>query len=85
MSLVYYPKISMPKDINDQLGQFEKEICEQNDAVLTNFVEPFGKTESTERLNSKDNAYWIVSRNLGKAFKVCKAKRTVIEHETDNH
>lgn len=53
MSFIHYPKISMPKDINDQFGQFEKEICEQNDTVLTDFVEPFGKTSCTKRFTSK--------------------------------
>lgn len=71
--------IFIPDALKCQLGSFEKEIIEQDDAKITDFEEPFGCSSSLNRMR---NAKWIVSEKLGKAFKYCLSSKKIIEYST---
>lgn len=73
----------IPKYLLEQFGQFEKEVINQADVKITDFVEPFGTSTNTNRITKKDNCYWIKSDSLGKAFKVDNSQRKIIEYLTD--
>lgn len=74
-------QLHMPQDLLAQCGNYELEIITQRDVKITDFVEPFGLTDSFERMKG---AHWIFSPSIGNAFKICKKSRKIVEFETKN-
>lgn len=76
----YTPKLYIPKDLEEQLGNFEKEIVNQDDVTITDFVNPFEQF-GDDRISDK-RIQWIKSESIGKAFKFCGKTRKIIEYQS---